>query len=235
MLSARYLTLGAQRQARISTLALQSAAIRFHSDVTTESKNETVYHSPLGHVVTRLRGVSLATGLIGSIGLPLIVAAKGGDLPSTGLLAVGMTFVAGTMGSTAAIHFVFSPYVYTIERIPIRLCLYKKKKEAELKENGVDISEEQLAAMVSDKTNQRPMLYKAVSKTLFLTRIETVFDPACDVTPYQGLRPMCNFTAKGRPLYVHPEYVYDTKLRETMQLGAETEAKPMKDNPDDFL
>jgi hypothetical protein len=47
-------------------------------------------------------------------------------------------------------------------------------------------------------------------KSLFLSRTDTVFDPATDVVAYKGLRPLCNLSGKkGMPMYVHPEFVYD--------------------------
>ena len=178
----------------------------------------------MGKVVTRLRSVSLLTGIIGSVGLPIVVAIKG-DLPSTGMLMLGMAFVTGTLASTAAIHFVFHPYVYAIEQIPVRKCHYKKKtnpKDAEETKN------------VCEPKKKKDVLLKAISRSLFLTQVETLFDPATDVLPYKGLRPLCNFTVKGVPLYVHPEYLYDQEMRKEMNLD-KGKVKLEKDNPDDFL
>jgi hypothetical protein len=212
-----------------------------------------VYESPLGKLVTRLRTVSLASGICGTLGLPLAVAIKGGDIPSSGLLAFGIAFVTGSLGSTAAIHFVFSPYVYTIERIPVRLCLYKEKlkQEAEQQEQqqegdgalqslpaSSDATPNELDDQVS-ATSPRPrdFLLKATSRSLFLTRIDTVFNPDSDVTEYKGFRPLCNFVAKGRPLYVHPEHLFDAALRRSMKLqsAAVKNGAATKENPDDFL
>jgi len=148
------------------------------------SESSEVYASPLGDLVTRLRAVSLSTGIIGSVGLPLVVALKGGDLPSTGMIAVGMTFCAGTIGTTAAIHFVFAPYVYKIQRIPVRVCHYKKK------EGG---GEEEDKANAQPEPVPRDFLLKAVSRSVFLRQIDTVFDPSAesqDVQKYSGLRPL---------------------------------------------
>jgi hypothetical protein len=203
------------------------------SDKKDKDEDDLVYESPLGNVVSRLRTVSLATGVIGTLGLPLIIAIKGGDLPSTGMLATGMLFVAGSLGSTAAIYFVFSPYVFTIEQIPIRKCHYKKEATNESE------SEDDKKAVVEQKTDPAPskkdVLLKAFTKSLFLTRKDTVFDPATDVVPYKGLRPLCNLLVKGMPMYVHPEFVYDETLR--MHLNLDKKEKPLKeeDDPDDLF
>jgi len=197
------------------------------SSSTTEDDEEKafVYESPLGSVVTKLRTVSLATGIIGSIGLPIVVAVKG-DLPAAGMLMMGMAFVTGTLASTAAIHFVFHPYVYSIEQIPVRKCHYQKKANPEGTQDDRTIS--------CEPKKKKDVLLKAISRSLFLTQVETVFDPAADVLPYKGIRPLCNFTAKGVPLYVHPEYLYDQALRKEMNLD-KGNAKLAKENPDDFL
>jgi hypothetical protein len=212
----------------------------------TDAGADIVYESPLGKLVKRLRTVSLATGVCGTLGLPLVVAIKGGDLPSTGLLAFGVAFLTGSLGSTAAIHFVFSPYVFTIERIPVRLCHYKKDKEAGLEEGAEstcapDPSEEtiqdQAVRESPSPSAPKDYLYKATSRSLFLTRIETVFNPETDVTEYKGFKPLCNFVAKGRPLYVHPEYVYNAQLRRAMKFKSDLMkgGTAPKENPDDFL
>ena len=77
-----------------------------------------------------------------------------------------------------------------------------------------------------DATTPKPpasqsYLYKAVTKSLFLRRTETVFDPDSDVTKYQGYTlPLCNLVVRdATPLFVHPEFIYDTTLQNTLPLG----------------
>jgi hypothetical protein len=176
-----------------------------------------LYESPLGSTVTRLRAISLFSALVGTVGLPAYLALFRPDLVASQapLLAFGLAFCSASCGSTAAIHFVFSPYVYSIEPIPIRACS-------------------------SPRSEQQDYLLKAVSKSLILTRIETVFDPNTEVSPYQGFRPLCNFviTKKGGtplPLYVHPEHIYNATLRKALQLAAVATAPLLPHNPDEFL
>ena len=205
------------------------------------NNNNILYESPLGKIVTKLRAVSLLSAAVGTIGLPLFVALKG--MPPTGPLAFGLTFSAASLASTAGIHFVFSPYVYSLERIPIRVCHYDKEKKNDDNHDDDDTavsSSSSLRKEASD-TNNQDFLYKAVSKSLFLTRVETVFDPATDVIPYKGFyRPLCNFLVlqqqqgRRKPLYVHPEYVHSAALRQALQLPAPPPpevARPV--NPDD--
>jgi hypothetical protein len=204
-------------------------------DSGTPNEDSIVYESPLGSVVTRLRTVSLCTGVIGTIGLPLIIAARGGDLPSSGMLATGLLFVAGSLGSTAAIYFVFSPYAYTIESVPIRKCHYEKEESTDESETDGD----EKAIVVEQNTDpaakKKDVLLKAFTKSLFLTRTDTFFDPATDVVAYKGLRPLCNLMVKGMPMYVHPEFVYDETLRKLLNLDAKEKPLKEEDDPDDLF
>jgi len=81
---------------------------------TTSDTTKTVYESPLGAAVLRLRGVSLLSSVLSGIGLPayLIFMKNGGD---TGLWAVTTTVTTAGLSSTAALHWVFGPYVYKVD------------------------------------------------------------------------------------------------------------------------
>jgi hypothetical protein len=182
----------------------------------------------MGGIVTRLRAVSVLSAFTGSVGLPAFCAIRGIPDVEVGILAFGMTFVAGSMVSTAAIHFVFSPYVYKIEKIPVRKCHHKKK--------AGDATDEINSMAPPTEMKESDCLLKAVSRSLFLTSVETVFDPETDVIPYKGLHPLCNFVAKGKQLYVHPEYVHNATLRKQLQLVDPNRVEEhKKENPDDFF
>ena len=174
------------------------------SSESTPSSPPLVYESPLGSVISKLRTVSLCTALIGMTGVPCMIALKGGPIPETGILAAALLFVSGSIGSTAAIHFVFSPYVYKIEQIPIRVCSSTNASTITTETTNTD-SSNSIDAQNSTATKPiKDTLLKVWTRTLFLRNDSIVFDPTIDVQPYQGLRPMCNFLAKGHPLYVHP-------------------------------
>ncbi len=194
----------------------------------TDEASTVLYESPMGGIVTRLRAVSVLSAFTGSVGLPAFCAIRGIPDVEVGILAFGMTFVAGSMVSTAAIHFVFSPYVYKIEKIPVRKCHHKKK--------AGDATDEINSMAPPTEMKESDCLLKAVSRSLFLTSVETVFDPETDVIPYKGLHPLCNFVAKGKQLYVHPEYVHNATLRKQLQLVDPNRVEEhKKENPDDFF
>ena len=192
-----------------SSVSTTTAAVKIdHSTASASSPTSSiplVYESPLGNVVTKLRTVSLGTAFIGMTGVPCMIALKGGGIPESGILAAALLFVSGSIGSTAAIHFVFSPYVYKIEQIPIRVCSTPTTDTTtETKSDNTSSHSSVDGLETTNKIPTKDTLLKAWVRTLFLRNDSIVFDATIDVQPYQGLRPMCNFVAKGRPLYVHP-------------------------------
>lgn len=159
-----------------------------------------VYESPLGGVVTRLRTFSLMTAVCGIVGIPCIFAIKG-VVPEFGMLAVALSFVSATSFSTVAVHFVFRPYIYNIQVIPIRKCSYKK---AVTKPKEQTYSVESMAETIDGGTiGTKEMLLKATTRSLFLQQVDIIFDPERDVEAYKGWRPLANLQVKGEPLYVH--------------------------------
>ena len=71
-------------------------------------------------------------------------------------------------------------------------------------------------------------LYKAITKSIFLTQREIVFDPSTDLIKYKGFtKPLCNLVvvspsnAAGQQqqqthLFVHKECVYDNTLQRAL-------------------
>jgi hypothetical protein len=226
---------GSQGLHRTRVHAVQSACLSTSSESSSTASaapSSLVYDSPFSNVVNRLRFMSVTTGVLGSVGLPILISLKP-EMPEAGILVAGVAFLTGSLGSTAIIHTVFGPYVYKIEQIPVRKC---HSPSIESKESAqADASTESGGSQCS---NPKPVagqkyLYKTITKGLFLNRIETVFD-LCDVKTYSGLRPMCNFVSKERVFYVHPEFVMDPLLKQAIRPNSSPPIPP-KDNPDDFL
>lgn len=78
------------------------------------------------------------------------------------------------------------------------------------------------AASQEKKKKNQAYMYKAITRSLFLTRIETVFDVRNkgELTKYTGYtKPLCNILVRdSTPLYVHTEYVYDNELQNKLPL-----------------
>lgn len=180
-----------------------------------------LYEGPFAQLSLRLKRVSVTTAALGVVGMPLLMAMHGGDVPATGQLAVGGTAILAAAGSTVALSFCFSPYVHKLERVVVT------------PDNEKD----------GDTATAERNLIKATTANILGMRVETIFDPATDVGKAAGSRPFCNFTAKGLPMYVHPDMVYDDELR--LQLVGEAElelqekakeaAKKNKQDDDEFL
>ena len=187
-----------------------------------DTKNsQLLYEGPFSDLALRLKVISVTSAALSIVGIPLLITLHTGDVPPMGQLAVGGSAMIGAVGSTVAMSFVFSPYVTALERVPIRQCHSKRGEDSEHEEHAA-----------------QEWLLKATTRNILAMKVETVFDPKTDVTQYSGIRPFCNFVAKGVPLYVHPELILDDQLR--TELVGEEEAtskdhKPLKDDDDGFI
>jgi len=181
-----------------------------------------LYEGPFAQLSLRLKRVSVTTAILGVVGMPILMTLHGGDVPATGQLAVGGTAIMAAAGSTVALSFCFSPYVHKLERVAASSGQGEKKE---------------------GKNDAEQNLVKATTANILGMRVETIFDPATDVGKALGSRPFCNFTAKGLPMYVHPEMVYDDELRVQLVGEAELEqqekakeaAAKNKQEDDEFL
>ena len=76
---------------------------------------------------------------------------------------------------------------------------------------------------------------KMVTRDILARQVETIFDPATEVSPpaKNNTRPFCNFMVRGKPFYIHPDLVKDDKVR--VQLVAEDQeaVKEIKKKTDD--
>ena len=181
---------------------------------------ELLYEGPFASLTLRLKRISLMSAVIGIVGLPaLSVFYGGGSIPATGQLAIIATAGVTAVGSTALLGYCFSPYVHYLERLP----------PATLNENNVDEGEE-------DQN-----LFRITTRDILARRVETIFNPATDISPApsNNSRPFCNFMVRGLPMYVHKEMIHDHKLRvqlvgeEEPQQQDDLEAKNKKKTDDD--
>jgi hypothetical protein len=175
---------------------------------------QVIYEGPFAVLSTRLKAVSISSAVVGALGVPLLIAFYGGDVPALGQYALGGTTLFAACGSTVAVNFCFQPYVYTLERVPVRSCRAKKETSEEVQQKAA-----------------QQYLVKATWRNFLVMRRETVFDPATDVQPYKGIRPFCNFVAKGVPLFIHPEVLLDDKLRLQLLGAKEAQKYNMPNKP----
>jgi hypothetical protein len=168
--------------------------------------NTFIYNGPYAMLTTRLQAITLLSTTMGAVGLPILLNIYSGDISDLGQYAIAGTPMLAALGSTVTINFCFVPYVHTLEMVPVRKC------------HGKIESGEEIACRPAQH-----QLVKATWRNFLLMKQETVFDPAVDVSEYKGIRPFCNFLAKGVPLFVHGELLLNDELRK--QLLGEEEAK----------
>jgi hypothetical protein len=172
----------------IKTTAENTEAKEKHAD------NKPLYEGPLSGITTRLKIVSITTASGSMLGIPYLIMTHSGDLHLMGQLAVGGAAMFGGTASTFLLNFFFGPYVHTLERVPVRKCQAKSIEHP-------------------DQCAAQAYLIKATTRNLLCQKIETVFDPATDVTPYKGTRPFANFVAKDKIFFVHGDMLFDRTLR----------------------
>jgi hypothetical protein len=210
-------------------LDLLTAQRRWKSDESSDKNSPIIYQSPMGGLITRLKVVSITSCLISVVGLPLFIAIKNGDWPTAQQLGLGSVAFLGATGSTVGLHFVFGPYVLDMEKISVRQCHFEKEEE---KEVAVEEGIKKESCKSGENASPKDFMLKATTRSVFGLRSEVVFNPATDVTLYEGFRPFANFCAKGVTLYAHPNLL-DDDLRQLLLWS-----KPLQDpenKDDDFL
>jgi hypothetical protein len=194
-----------------------------------------VYEGPFASLTLKLKRVSLTSAVIGLVGLPALSLFYGaGAVPAIGQIAVIATAGITAVGSTALLGYCFSPYVHTLEVLP--------EKVTSESDGNEDEGDGNTTSNNTDEGVDTQRLARIVTRDILARRVETVFNPATDISPppSNNSRPFCNFMVKGLPMYVHPELVHDYKLRvqfvgeEPQQEDAETRNKKKVDD-DEFL
>lgn len=159
-----------------------------------------LYEGPFASLTLKLKRVSLTSAAIGIFGLPALTLLYGaeGSVPPTGQVAVIATAGFAAVGSTVLLGYCFSPYVHALERLPGS------------KDGGGGSDGTEGGATGGGE------LMKITTHDILSRRIETVFDPATEVSPPTAAgnsRLFCNFLVRGQPMYVHPELIRDHELR----------------------
>lgn len=215
-----------------------------------QQKNLIVYEGPFANLALRLKRISITTAIASIVGAPAIVI-LGSNLPFSGQLAVGGTAIFAACGSTAALSFCFSPYIHTLEWIPVRKCNitssnatthnHHTPKEEETSYENTEIIQEEKEEYKECQT----FLLKATTRNLFSMKCETIFDPSQikHVGEFQTYRPFCNFMVNDKHFFIHPELLHDDALRiqllgkekGTLVPDHENTHMKKKDPDDDFL
>ena len=151
------------------------------------------YSAPLADLISRLKMVSITGCFLSVIVMPALVFLKNGDLPNAQQASMGGVATFGAVTSTAALHFVFGAYVLDMQVV-------------------ADSDDE-------DGQQQWVLLEATTRSILGFTKVTHLFNPYTDVGIYKGNRPFANFTARGVPLYVHPERLDEATRKLLLQGG----------------
>mmetsp|Transcript_25695 Transcript_25695/g.29348 ORF Transcript_25695/g.29348 Transcript_25695/m.29348 type:complete len:270 (-) Transcript_25695:8-817(-) len=178
-----------------------------------DESSEIFYEGPFAPMSLRVKFVSISSAIVGAFGVPILLYMYSGNIPEAAQYALGGTTMLTACGSTVAVHYCLTPYVHTMEHVDTPQCLEKANETDTEKflENALEFLE---------NSSDEKKWVKATWRNLFVMRQEIVFDAAKDALPYNGLRPFCNFSVNGIPLYVHPELIMDDSLRK-MLLGGD--------------
>jgi hypothetical protein len=170
---------------------------------------------------------SLSSAGLSTVGLPILLVYKGIDMFTGVHFGLMATTVLGACGSTLGLQWIFAPYVYTLEKIP-------------LEPSRVDSTKLVPQKPLDHNDNSNLFLLKATTRSIFLTRVEHIFDPSQHVTPAPrgAIRPFCSFYANGKPLYIHEQMLTrDPLLAKALFVNSSQPIKVDKnpDPDDEFL
>lgn len=184
------------------------------------------------NMITTLKIFSLSSAVLSSFGLPALLMFRGLDLfTGVHMMMIGTT-IFGSVGSTVGLNYIFSPYVYTLERISVRQCHYKKESE---NSDGRETTQEATTSI-----REPDFLLKATTRNILAMTVEHVFDPETDVkAPPRGtIRPFCSFIVKEKsPLYIHEQMIQNPRLSRNLFIDSAEPIKKQKnpDPDDEFL
>ena len=192
-----------------------------------DSEPELLYEGPMNPLISALKTFSLSSAVLSAVGLPGIMIFKGLDVYSGVHIAMVGTTVAGSIASTLGLQWIFSPYVYTLESIPV---------PSSTPEEG---NHDNKTTTTTETRRSDKSLLKATTRSIFLMPVVHVFDPETDIqgVPSGNIRPFCSFLAKSKPLYVHEQMIEDRTIRRHLFINNATPIQQIKnpDPDDEFL
>jgi hypothetical protein len=187
------------------------------SDLSDSRRRIQIYEAPLAASIKSLKRVSVTTALLSLAIPPAVIFGGAGDVPLSGQIAITAVTMIASLGSTSAIHFLFSPYVLSLS------VLSAEEEEGDKGETEAMDSE---AAVELPELNNDSVLE---AKTLTLLGGEqassfVVKDVPGGKVPGSS-RPFVNFaTSSGRPYFVHAS-VFEHKRLLSRLLG-----RPLRDD-----
>lgn len=200
---------------------------------------EVLYEGPMSTMITTLKIFSLTSAVLSTVGLPALMLSRGMDMYTGIHVMMVTTTISGSIGSTLGLQYIFSPYVYRLEKIPAQQCEDDNGEKVEGNTDSESQKGEDSSASAAIPKSKSDYLLKATTRSLFAMKVEHVFDPETDITgvPAGTIRPFLSFYAKGRPLYIHEQMIQDPLLNQNLFIDKATLVQKHKnpDPDDDFL
>ena len=199
---------------------------------TTTSPTGVFYVGPMADLVTRLKIISITSCFLSVVVMPSLIFLKNGDLPTLKQTTVGGVALFGAVGSTAALHFVFGPYVTQLswfsssstttndQRIDkedegVSSAAEDAHTKPDTVDGGDNIPEQSHKTTTGSAT--ATTIIEATTRSVFGWSNTYQFDPLTDVTEYKGSRPFANLAIKINkndattvvPLFIHADKLDD--------------------------
>jgi hypothetical protein len=146
------------------------------------------YEAPLAKAVQNLKRVSITTALLSLTIPPAVIFGGSESVPISGQIAITVVTMIASLGSTSAIHYLFSPYILTLAKL----------------------------TGANKPTNPGEELLEAKTMTLFATQKSHVFKVKDCSAKTSSLRPFVSFNVKDKPYFVHASVFDDKKLLQKM-------------------
>jgi len=192
-----------------STLAARTPLISF-------SSRFQIYEAPLAASIKSLKRVSVTTALLSLAIPPAVIFGGAGNVPLSGQIAITAVTMIASLGSTSAIHFLFSPYVLSLSVVSAEEEGGKGETEAAESEAAVELPELNNDSVLEAKTLT---LLGGEQASSFVVK-----DVPGGKVPGSS-RPFVNFaTSSGRPYFVHAS-VFENKRLLSRLLG-----RPLRDD-----
>eukprot|EP00529_Nitzschia_sp_RCC80_P020209 CAMPEP_0113471262 /NCGR_PEP_ID=MMETSP0014_2-20120614/16886_1 /TAXON_ID=2857 /ORGANISM="Nitzschia sp." /LENGTH=422 /DNA_ID=CAMNT_0000363889 /DNA_START=615 /DNA_END=1883 /DNA_ORIENTATION=+ /assembly_acc=CAM_ASM_000159 len=190
------------------------------------------YIAPMADLVTRLKVISITSCFLSVVVMPSLICLKNGDLPSAKQTTVGGVALFGAVGSTAALHFVFGPYVTQLSSYTVSQQQQQQQLD-DADDYGGDSSSDPVESSSSHNhdgdmddgeespentgTTSTTTMIEATTRSVFGWSNKYTFDPLTDVTEYKGAKPFANLAISSSnnkhgtavPLFIHADKLDD--------------------------
>ncbi|GAB9469323.1 hypothetical protein Gpo141_00006604 [Globisporangium polare] len=162
-----------------------------------------MYEGPMSRAVRLMKGVSVTSCILTSIGMPTLCLISEQSTSMVGKWAMCGTIMLFGLGTTSLFHVLFKPYV-------MRMWLTNGERTQSVADPELTVE----------------------TVTLFAQLTKHSFKLSDASPPASSMHPMLSFQAKGKNFFVHPEVFEDREFAEKL-IGKKISAPRKDDDDDD--